>query len=1175
MLPAPDSLQLLGAFHLIHRGAPVTLGQTRLEELVALLASRPCVPVTRIQIAHHFWADSSEKQARTNTRNLLYKLKKAWPGAEEAIVIDRSQVIWYEDAAIQVDVQRFEALCAQAEENEDAERVRLLAAAVDAYQGDLLPDCYADWALAARERLRSRYAVALAALIDALLDRRQYKAALERARQLRDHDPLQESTYRQLMQVHAAMGDRASALRTYHACASMLHKELGVEPAAATQRLHARLLEHVTSASQEEASPQAVQRPRLIGRHDEWRQLRQTWREAEQGQARCVIIWGEAGMGKTRLAEELLDWVQRQGRVWASSRSYAMEGALTYAPITEWLRSPRMRPALETIDDLWRVEVARLLPDLLAKRPDLPPPGPLTESWQQQRFFQGVIHALQAAPGPRLLHLDDMQWSDAETLTLLHFLLYSARSHPLLVVGGIRTEDAGDNAALASMLKALRHGGQLAEIRLAPLSREEVTELAAQTAGEAIAPDVADSLFTASEGHPFYLIESVRSGLTPATAPPIFAGRMATRSALHGVSEIPSRIYDLIATRLGQLSPEAHQVANMAAVIGRDFTYETLRATLSMDELPLVDALDELWTRRMVREQGGDGYDFSHDRIREVAYAEISRARRRLLHKRVAEALESLHPHDLDSVAGELAAHYALAGKRENAFRYYRQAANVALAQHALAHAEAMCDAALIHAPDDPLVRLELLQEQHTILRYSLNMDRWQENLGARAALLTALPTPDPRLRLKIELDRSWYFSTISQGDKAVHAARAAIDVAQELEDEAALAQGHHELGYAFWGQTRMAEAGRHFERSTAYAQAAGEPAIEAQSLELYAATGMFTGMPGEQILGLLTRSFDLAETNGDKLRMASLLNKLGYCRVILGVGDFTRAEQEYQRGLALAREVGHLGQAEMILSNLGVLFTHQGDYRQALNALNDGLRMGEAAPEYNRFWITRHYLGRYLMQIGRLDSARAKLTEASERLCQIGNRHFEVLARSDLGLLYLLADDHGQAQDELTYVLALIENHGDLRFEALVSTRLGYALEALGQPDDARRMYVRGRDLHERMEQRYYAMNALAGSARVADWQGDHATALAHVRTIWGTIAGQEMDATVETARTLRTCYTIFLENNDPRAADVMNMALAQLHRRAETIDEPEHVTQFWQLADHSFFQKVAVGLR
>ncbi len=249
------------------------------------------------------------------------------------------------------------------------------------------------------------------------------------------------------MQVHTALGDRAAALRVYHACASTLQNELGVEPSPATERLHAQLLRRQERLPAGDV-PQVVHRERLIGRKTEWQLLKRAWHDAQQGNARCVLIWGAAGIGKTRLAEELIDAVQRQGQAWASSRSYAIEGALTFAPLTEWLRAPDIRPALEDVDDLWRVELARLLPELLAERPDLPPPGAMSETWQQQRFFQSLVHAFRATPGPLLLHLDDLQWSDAEMLTFLQFLLHGARAHPLLLVGGIRTEDMGDNQPL-------------------------------------------------------------------------------------------------------------------------------------------------------------------------------------------------------------------------------------------------------------------------------------------------------------------------------------------------------------------------------------------------------------------------------------------------------------------------------------------------------------------------------------------------------------------------------------------------------------------------------------------------------------------------------------------------------------------------------------------------------
>ena len=506
------SFRLFGQFQLIDRGDEVVLGQPRLEELIALLAIHPGEPIQRAQIAYQIWPDSGEHQARVNLRNLLHKLKQAWPGMVEAIDVTRTHVAW-RDADIHVDLHRFESFTAEASQHHDAEaRIVPLLEAANLYRGDFLPSCYAEWALAERERLRSEYAAALEQLTDLQLETRRYDDALTSAKKLQRFDPLHETAYRRLMQAYAALGDRAAALRVHHTCATTLQQELGIEPTPATQTVHTQILRVEEQGSARDA-PQPVPRQRLIGRHAEWRQLQAAWRLAQQGEARCVLLWGEAGIGKTRLAEEIIDWVQHQSFAWASSRSYAVEGALTYAPIAEWLRSPAIRPALDSIDDLWLVELARLLPELLADRPDLPPPGPMTENWQQQRFFQSIVHALQTAPGPLLLHLDDMQWGDAETLTLLQFLLHGASHHPLLLLGGIRTEDADDNQALATFVEAMRHAGPLEELRLGPLSVQETAELAAQTAGNDVEMDAAEALFAASEGHPLYLVESVRSGL--------------------------------------------------------------------------------------------------------------------------------------------------------------------------------------------------------------------------------------------------------------------------------------------------------------------------------------------------------------------------------------------------------------------------------------------------------------------------------------------------------------------------------------------------------------------------------------------------------------------------------------------------------------------------------------
>jgi tetratricopeptide (TPR) repeat protein len=280
-------------------------------------------------------------------------------------------------------VADFERGLAQAEQAKDQMAVRLaLEQAVEAYRGDLLPSCYDEWILPERERLRQLFLGALERLL--LLHEREgnYAAAIRAAQRLLRHDPLQEATYRYLMRLYAASGDRAAALRTYHTCVTVLERELVAEPAAATRAAYERLLQkEEPTALPAVPPPKAVAAAPLLGRHQEWERLRQAWQQARTGEPHLVVLSGEAGIGKTRLAEEFLAWVARQGSATASARCYAAEGELAYAPVTSWLRSEAIASSLSRLADPWLVEVARFVPELLLNRADLPHPSPLSERW--------------------------------------------------------------------------------------------------------------------------------------------------------------------------------------------------------------------------------------------------------------------------------------------------------------------------------------------------------------------------------------------------------------------------------------------------------------------------------------------------------------------------------------------------------------------------------------------------------------------------------------------------------------------------------------------------------------------------------------------------------------------------------------------------------------------------
>jgi len=650
-------ISLLGDFAVHYGDTPVSAINTpRLQSLLAYLVLHRNAPQPRNHVAYTFWPDSTDAQARSNLRTLLHRLRDALPQADRFLYADAHTLQWMADAPFTLDVSDFEAHANPVGDPAAAREVLEHAAAV--YRGDLLPGCYDDWIIPERERLRQTFEEVLEWLVQSYEQGRDYQRAIKHGQHLLRHDPLHEATYRRLMRLYALNGDRAGALRVYHTCATVMARELAAEPSPATREVYERLV-----TSEEPATPPiqslATVSP-LVGRDQEWAQLYAFWRSAAMGQPRFVLLSGEAGIGKTRLAEELLEWANRQRIATAEARCYATEGDLAYAPVVAWLRARPLPP----LDDVWLTELSRLLPEILVQRPDLSPPAPLAQAWQRQRLFEALARAMLGRSGPLLLVIDDLHWCDRETLEWLHYLLrFDARAR-LLIAGTARTEELGEDHPLASLVLDLRGTEQIAELNLQALDLAATTSLAASVAGMKLAPSWAARLHQEAEGNPLFVVEMVRSGFL--------------REDRVQPAALPAKVEAVIKARLSQLSPPARTLAGVAASIGRAFTFDVLARVSGGDEASLVSALDQLWAHRIVRELGADAYDFSHDKIREIAYAELSLARRRLLHRQVAQALEVVHETDLDAVSSRVARHYERAGIAERAIYYYTRVADSA-----------------------------------------------------------------------------------------------------------------------------------------------------------------------------------------------------------------------------------------------------------------------------------------------------------------------------------------------------------------------------------------------------------------------------------------------------------------------------------------------------------------
>lgn len=696
-------IQLLGEFRLIYRDTLVTEVNTpRLQALLAYLILHRAAPQSRQQVAFRFWPDSGDAQARTNLRNALHQLRNALPEAEQFLQVDASTIQWRPDAPYTLDLALFEEAwqAAQTAPNPAAKRTAL-ENAIQQYQGDLFPGCYEDWILPEREQWQRAYTNALEALITLLESQRDYRTALDYAQRLLQFDALREATYAQLMQLHALAGDRAAALRVYHTCATTLVNELGVEPGPTTHAIYEQLLN--LEAPPPTTAPLRSVAP-LIGRDQAWVQLQEAWRQAQRSQPSFILVAGEAGIGKTRLVEEMLEWAARQGIATAVAHCYAVGGRLAYAPVQAWLRAPIFRRAWQTLDEVWRREVARLAPDLVEQST---PPAGFTETWQRQRLFEALARLVFQNGAPLLLAIDDLQWCDSDTLEWLQYLLrfpqttgaQPKKAH-LLLIGTLRREELTGSHPLLPFLRQLGYANQLHEIELTRLTSQETAQLATNLLGHAVEPALAERLYAETEGNPLFVVEIMRAEEGGIGEWGSRGDELLTAPLPHHTpTPLPPKVQALIKARLEQLSSRAYALVCVAAVIGRAFAVDILAQASDSDEDGLVQGLDELWQQHIVREQGTDTYNFSHDKMREVAYGGLSPIRRRYLHRRVAQALEGLRANSLDAVSDQIATHYEHAGLAAQAIVYYQRAAQTAHRMSALQEAIAHLAQALTLLP--------------------------------------------------------------------------------------------------------------------------------------------------------------------------------------------------------------------------------------------------------------------------------------------------------------------------------------------------------------------------------------------------------------------------------------------------------------------------------------------
>ena len=1049
-LPAVQ-IRLLGEFSVAVDDVAVGgLHSARLQSLLAYLLLNRTTPQSRQQLAFLFWPETSDSQAQTNLRQLLHTLRHRLPALADNLVIDERTIRWRADAAIDLDVADFEAALARAQRLSGIEQLQALEEGVDAYRGALLPDCYDDWILGERERLAQAWVTALEQCVLRHEERRAYREAIACARRLLAADPLHEATYRHLMRLHALDGDRVAALRVYHTCVAMLKRELDVEPGAATRELYALLVKAPGLAARP-ATRDAVSD--LVGRQLEWQALQAAWRTANRGAVQCVMLSGEAGLGKTRLAEEMIHWASQQGIPSAVARGFAAGRDLAYATLVECLRSEPVAPLVRRLAPAWRSELARLLPELLAEDPRLPRPEPLNERWQRQRLFEALAHVFVDRNRPFVLALDDMQWYANETLEWISFLLRFEPRARLLVIGCLRSDEIDAGHPVTQLLLDLRSAGLLTELALAPLSAEETHALADQLADRALDAAAGQALYRFTEGNPLFVVETVRADLDAAgLARPIESPAPGTASPV-----LPPRVQSVIQSRLAQLSVAAHELAALAATIGRSFTFDVLAQACAQSEDAVVRSLDELWQRRIVREQGANAYDFSHDRIRDVAYAEIRPARRRSLHRRVAQALEQVYGASSDTTSAQIAGHFEQAGDIQQAVVYYQRATEVTLGFFAYQDAIAM----LNHAVS--LVRMLPAGPVATEFELELQM----RLCTAWAAITSFLGSEaDAAYTRALELCRQaehkpHLFTTLwglhevalyrAEYEQSLALAHQCLEIAAELGDPGLLLEGHH----AAWGPCYFlgdyAKAFEHMQAGlTIYDRAQHEPLSVYYGVHDAGACALYEG-----------------------------------ALALWNMGFLDQARERLARSVVAAKKL-------TFPANIADAYSYAGFFYHLLrDPASTGFYAGPALQissekgyPYTRL-LSAVLLGWSLAMQGQVAQGLALARQGMDVAEDTGLRlHYSQLAAM-LAEILMAADRHEEAIDVLDEGIRRFETYHDLLCAADLWTLKGDALSAVNAPcDEIKGCYRAALSLARRLGAQ---VSALRTATRLAQFQHGH----------------------------------------------------------------------------------------
>jgi ABC-type oligopeptide transport system substrate-binding subunit/DNA-binding SARP family transcriptional activator len=753
------------------------------QSLLAFLIYHRDQSFGRERLMDMYWADSPAHRARRSLSTALWHIRQCFPN-HDPIQANSMSIQLLTGGVVELDIDIFEKKVRQGTFSD-------LQDAIAIYKGNFLDGFYDDWVIRERFRLESLFIEALSKLMVLQEEASDLNLALSTAHQLMEIDSLREDAHRLLMRVYCAMGQRNTALEQYHLCCRILREELDVDPMPETSKLYQdihggqyeigpvspvvvtplSLKSNSTGSNPLDIIAQEV----LVGRERELGFLNEQWEKARAGQGRLIVVNGEVGVGKTHLLDKFTGILRSQGIRGLWGKCYEFERQLPYQPIAEALRPALLDLSSEDLGNIpeWVLaEMGKLVPELLT----IQPKGNLDVSTsigqEQAHLFAGVAKFLNtlSASSPLLLVLEDLNWATDSTLELVHYLARHLTTSPILLVGSFRPDITGEKHPQEAFQQLLNNEGLSQTLLLLPLSSTATEQLVQTLSGldKEIIP-LAQGLYKETEGNPFFMVETLKALFEMGEIKLVDGTWQGDfdRTSRNGLP-LPVRVSEVIQSRIHRLGNTTQDILRIAAVLGSDFDFDLLTAIWGRDEEIVLDALDEMLRHQIIVDGNGiidRDYVFTHHKIQEVVYADITVQRRQYLHVRAGLEMEKSFGAQANELAGELAFHF-WQGRSTNKESVIKAAHYLLLAGDRALNIHANQDGIRYFEQAVPLLQqmgdntrtaetyLKLGQIYHTAMDFQHSQQAYKTGFALRQRSdipQTALSNPEPPHPLRID----------------------------------------------------------------------------------------------------------------------------------------------------------------------------------------------------------------------------------------------------------------------------------------------------------------------------------------------------------------------------------------------------------------------------------------